>query len=810
MHSSQASLLTYSTSARFRLQMLSDSEAGDVPHITGAGTTTYDYNLKAIVDIGSNGIRFSISSIDPIHARIFPCLYKDRAAISLFDAQHQSADSSSVTHPFSDKKKKKISKAADKQKLKTVGVGNLVATAATAAAIKAKLNHKATATHSGLTSPLVASSVPTLSSGYLSFTNSGATSTNQSTDTEDADVEVEPEDVGPTDLAPSGASTTTQSTVALNALANEKSQITSDDLLKAAEDAARAAASDKNDIPESIIHDVVFALLRFKSVCEDFRVAKENIRVVATEATREAPNSVVFREAIFNATGWEVSLLSKSEEARSGAYGVASSFNAVQGLFMDLGGGSTQLSWISCINGEFTMSESPVSLPYGAAALTRRLGKSTPESESIEDLFVEIKLRLQDAVKTIGIPKDMSDAANASGGYKLYVSGGGFRGLGNLLLARGETLSAASKEPAPYPLPIINGYACTTDPLHKLVQEFNPLKSSASSVLDFARNNSSLSIAEHGASGGGKTKVFRVSERRANQLPAVILLVRALLESLPSIRKVLFSQGGVREGVLFHGLPKEIRKQDPLEVATFTSKPASAHSYLELLLRSIPSDTEHSSFSVPPVIRTRLLKSIANTAFVHSPFPKELQPLAALNIALVGGIADAHGLSHEVRVLLGLALCQRWGGELPEPGLRDSMISILAIRKLAWWALYCGHLMHVIGGVYPGGYIRNLSDDEQPVFSIRADFIADASDEQDREDETEGISTLKLESKKHGKKVATTQHILIRIQASKMSPKTAAPMVRSRINNLEKKLKKLSKEFGKADSCKVHVQINWF
>lgn len=44
--------------------------------------------LIGIVDIGSNGIRFSISSKASHHARIMPCVFKDRVGISLFDAQY--------------------------------------------------------------------------------------------------------------------------------------------------------------------------------------------------------------------------------------------------------------------------------------------------------------------------------------------------------------------------------------------------------------------------------------------------------------------------------------------------------------------------------------------------------------------------------------------------------------------------------------------------------------------------------------------------------------------------------------------------
>ncbi len=43
-------------------------------------------HLHALVDMGSNGIRFSISDLAPPRTRLLPCVYRERAGISLFDA----------------------------------------------------------------------------------------------------------------------------------------------------------------------------------------------------------------------------------------------------------------------------------------------------------------------------------------------------------------------------------------------------------------------------------------------------------------------------------------------------------------------------------------------------------------------------------------------------------------------------------------------------------------------------------------------------------------------------------------------------
>lgn len=609
-------------------------------------------HLRAIVDIGSNGIRFSISSVDPKHARIFPCVFKDRAAISMFDAQHNrssvvsSRQSSLPLENIDDLQK------TTPQKLREALLGGTTI------------------------------SPPSMS--------------------------------GNSSVSPAGHP---------HALTEEEAVAI-----------AEAAAADKNDISAAIIEDVCNTLVRFKGICEDFNVEDSNVRVVATEATREAPNSKEFRDAILKATGWPVSLLSKAEEARSGAYGVASSFFEIQGLFMDLGGGSTQLSWISCKDGEFKMSNTPVSLPYGSAALTKRLQRS-----SRSELFEEIKVRLAAAVETIEIPDELQEAADSSGGFKLYVSGGGFRGLGHLLLA------ARNDDNEPYPLPIINGFSCNYQAITKLVEE-------EGEVVDKS----------------AKKKIFRVSERRSQQLPAVTLLVSAALQAFPPIRKVLFSQGGVREGVLFHDLPKEIRVQDPLYIATAPYAPTCAAQYVEILRNALPSYT-------PSVIFRRIVPCAVNVAFVHSSYPRELQPISALNIASTGIVAGTDGLSHEVRALIGLALCQRWGGELPAKSPRDNLISIVSPRKLAWWALYVGHLMHVVGGVFPGGTVRG--------------------------------NNLKIQIKEEKE-----NSFRLRITASATEPQTGAPMVKARVNNLEKKLKKLTKEFrefGNSCAYKVHVDVEW-
>ena len=82
------------------------------------------------------------------------------------------------------------------------------------------------------------------------------------------------------------------------------------------------AQDDERIIPPEVIDQVITSFLRFKVLCQDAGVKPENIRVIATEATRIAANAKEFRDKILAATGWTVSLLSKQEEALISASGI--------------------------------------------------------------------------------------------------------------------------------------------------------------------------------------------------------------------------------------------------------------------------------------------------------------------------------------------------------------------------------------------------------------------------------------------------------------------------------------------------------
>ncbi|KAI5251315.1 Ppx-GppA-domain-containing protein [Aureobasidium subglaciale] len=438
-------------------------------------------------------------------------------------------------------------------------------------------------------------------------------------------------------------------------------------------DAQYSSSGDRVPIPEHTIAKVIDKLVHFKRTCTDFNVPDKNINILATEATRTAVNSEVFRASIKQATGWEVRLLAKEDEGKVGALGVATSLGEVKGLVMDLGGGSTQLTWLisDAKTGEIKMPErGAVSMPFGAAALSRRLVEAERQGGNKKREFAEeVKGAIKQAFESLSVPDELTKLAKREGGYALYLSGGGFRGWGFVLMSQHKV--------SPYPIPVINGFRTTRG-------DFLDTGAVEAAAMDVDSDEDAA--------------IFRVSQRRASQVPAVAFLVTALSEALPHIKEVRFCQGGVREGYLFSSLPVDIRQQSPVVVATSAHASPSSPHYAQLLLTAIPPN-------ISP-ISTPILTAFANLSGHFSSHPKDIRAAAALRSTSTGILASAHGLSHDERALLCLLLCERWGGlkDLPPTDISFfHSMQALAGAESAWWARYLGRVGALIGAVYPSG-----------------------------------------------------------------------------------------------------------
>ena len=142
-------------------------------------------------------------------------------------------------------------------------------------------------------------------------------------------------------------------------------------------------------------------------------------------------------------------------------------------------------------------------MPYGAAALTNRLSREDPAN-----LQKELVNAFKAAYETIQLPREVKNRQ----GQHVWACGGGFRGMGYYLLA---------KHPVqPYPIPLINGFTVTASTFTQAV-----------AVQNLATTQEEM------------PDMFRISKRRAAQVPAVALVIRALSLAIPNITQIHFSQG---------------------------------------------------------------------------------------------------------------------------------------------------------------------------------------------------------------------------------------------------------------------------
>ncbi|KAF2227669.1 Ppx/GppA phosphatase family-domain-containing protein [Elsinoe ampelina] len=449
-------------------------------------------------------------------------------------------------------------------------------------------------------------------------------------------------------------------------------------------------STSRQPIPSDTTASVIKQLLRFKRTCISFGCKDENVSILATEAARTAVNSKEYIAQIENATGWKVSLLAKEDEGRIGASGVASSLGHVEGLVMDLGGGSTQLSHLTrSPDGRISLPDKgAISLPYGAAALTRRIkeAQSSPNAtQALATLQAEVTQSLHQAVAHLSLPTTLQTNPD---GIPLYLSGGGFRGWGYALMSTHQT--------HPYPIPIINGFSA-------------PRSSFLDTTAIQTLINPSLSSPSPDQQPEQGQKIFRIAPRRASQIPAVSLLIRSLALTLPQISTATFCQGGVREGHLFADLPLVVQREAPLVVATAPFARGDPALLTSLLLTALPAGVvDGGREKGAGLLGREVVQAFAQTLYVHAGQVKDIRPSSALRFSSTGELAGTHGLGHGERAMLGVLLCERWGGvgELADTdrGFYERLSELVpGGGEGRWWLRYLGRIGGLVGVVWPAG-----------------------------------------------------------------------------------------------------------
>jgi exopolyphosphatase / guanosine-5'-triphosphate,3'-diphosphate pyrophosphatase len=403
------------------------------------------------------------------------------------------------------------------------------------------------------------------------------------------------------------------------------------------------------------------ALSRFAMLAGDMNV--DTLRTVATAAVRDAANGKDFLARVRQVCGLEVELISGDAEARYSALGVIAGIPDADGIVGDLGGGSLEL--IRVAGGT---AHERLSLPIGSLKLDAVKKKST-------------RALSQFIAKGVG----KLSWSHLGSGKPFYMVGGSWRALSQLHMHLTD-----------YPLPVVHQYAMAPEVPERLVRAL-------------ARMDPKTVKA-----------VPHLSTSRAPSLPGAAMLLRAVTRRLGSSALVA-SAYGLREGLLYDGLPDDVCAQDPLIAAAraegerqgrFPEHGDALMAWMNGLFR------EESAAETRLREVACLLSDIAWRA--HPDFRAE----RGLDVALHGNWVAIN--AHE-RAMLGAALFACFGGNIAHPAaaLLHRLADPQSLERARRWGLALRLGQRLTGGTaaaLAGGGLRR--DGDVLVLTLAADHAA--------------------------------------------------------------------------------------
>ncbi|WYZ34553.1 hypothetical protein EsH8_I_000829 [Colletotrichum jinshuiense] len=485
------------------------------------------------------------------------------------------------------------------------------------------------------------------------------------------------------------------------------------------------AASEPLNFPPETIAQVAKTLARFRRIAVSYGVPPAHFSVLATEAMRRAANARDMLTAIREAADIGVHVLASEVETLFGAVmGSRSAFVDISrgGLFLDLGGGSVQMTWVDTRLPDYEIAAALAgeSMPFGAARLIRILEGQPEEVRAQEKEKLNASMqgafaKLCDKFPALAQAKAEHAAATAAaaasatngngngngngadggggrgggavpGGIDAYLCGGGFRGYG-CMLQHNDPIQ-------PYPLPSVGTYT-VTGAFFKQAEKMRRVNR------------------EHTG------KIYGMSKRRRQQFPAIIEVVEAFIRAVPHLRTVTFCGGSNRDGALLMKLPKSVRESNPLEaLAGFPIQGhecagaaggggaggalAVAQAVLRTLYGAVPVNVDISR--TPTVFSLGLGPLFARQVWIHQGEDDDANASYALHEAVTRD-PSAPGLTHLARAVLGVTVCARWGSNLGpiDAQLYRNLKGLVSEAKpeSIFWAEYLGAVAAVMVDLVP-------------------------------------------------------------------------------------------------------------
>ncbi|KKA29529.1 hypothetical protein TD95_003550 [Thielaviopsis punctulata] len=450
-------------------------------------------------------------------------------------------------------------------------------------------------------------------------------------------------------------------------------------------DALNSSGTMPPTFPPEIITKVASVIARFQAIAKRYGVRKSNFSIMATEAMRKAGNATAMLEAINSSADVGIFVLAPAVETLFGAVmGSRSSFAQVErgGLFLDLGGGSVQMSWVDTRDEGYAEAAAMTgkSLPFGAARLSGILNADDIAMRSAELNSLQAGLRDAFARLCSEFPALQQAHQNKDEGIRVYMCGGGFRGYGSMLMHNDGT--------SPYPVQSIANY--TVD----------------GAYFKATRHMASINESYDG-------KIFGMSKRRRRQFPAILTVIEAFITAVENIHSVTFCTGSNREGALMMKLPLALRESDPLKALVYMhpryvpDQPddefvATVAAVAQTLKTAVPTEVHFDG--KPTVFGLGLERLFASQVWDNMGIEENGNSGLALQRAtsMFPGIP---GLSHMARAVLGIAMTARWGSKLG-PHDRQILESLKTLvktedRESVFWNVYIGAVASVLTILVP-------------------------------------------------------------------------------------------------------------
>lgn len=277
----------------------------------------------------------------------------------------------------------------------------------------------------------------------------------------------------------------------------------------------RAGMTQKS-LSEEAMDRALFTLRLFRRFCDS--QVPDLILATATSAVREADNGREFLRRVESEVGLKLRLLSGEKEAYYGALGAQNCLVIQDGVILDVGGGSAQISQI--VGGRFRRG---CALSLGAVALTERFVRHDPIDRSE---LGRIQREIQTELQNLEWPRDSRGP--------LIALGGTVRNLAKIDAKR-----------TGFPLNNINGFTLTRDSL--------------SETIEILREQP---LAE-------REKVRGLKKDRADIILPGAMVVLALMDFL-KLGELTVSQYGLREGLFFEHFWSDLKYPVSLDLRSFS------------------------------------------------------------------------------------------------------------------------------------------------------------------------------------------------------------------------------------------------